>query len=126
VGVDDQQVGLRASMQFGEPGVVVVHLLSAERDDVLLGGQDAGHVGLTVERSTVIERITAVQNPTMPGVDRHTGMPTGVPRQRDEHDAGCDFVEFPGRCEAPPLLAVGGVRDDLRAVRPLAVASAVT
>ena len=67
----------------------------------------------------VIERVTAVQHPTVAGVDSDAVMAAGMAGHRDEDYPFRDLIEFLGRGDPRPLLSVRVVLDDLRVVRLL-------
>ncbi len=111
--------GSALAVKLGEPSVVVVHLLSVERDSRFHGPQAARHMG-AVQVAVVVERVTAVQHPAVAGVDRDAGVTSGVAGQRDEHDAGSDVVELLRRREAAPGFSVRAVFDDVQLGQPTA------
>ena len=56
--------------------------------------EKAGHLRLAVERAVVIERVTAVQHPTVAGVDSDAVMAAGMAGHRDEDYPFRDLIEF--------------------------------
>lgn len=108
---DDEQVGLRFPVEFGQAGVVVAHPLSIECDRRLHCPQATRHVGV-LQRAVVVEGVTAVQHPAVAGVDGDACMTAGMTGQRDEDDAGSDLVEFLRRRESAPGFSVRTVFDN--------------
>ena len=95
---------------------------NASRGSMTLMGR--GNLRLPVHCSRVVERVPAVQHPTVAGVDSDTRVPSRVARQRHQHDSRRDVVEFLGGCEPSPLLPVGIVLDELGSMGPLGGAEA--
>ena len=116
--------GSARQVELCEAGVVVSHHFSIECDKGFHGRQGTRDVGVTVEGAVVEERIAAVQDPSVAGVDGHACVAAGVAGQRDQHDPGRDLVKFFGRGEASPLLPSRVVFNDFGLVCPLSASVA--
>lgn len=110
----NEQVGFLTAIELGDAFLVGAQLFSIERGQHLLDAQQSRHLRVPVDGAGMIESVAAVQDPTVPGVDRYRGVAAGMARHGDQDNAGADGVKGLG----------GVVFDEVGPVRPLLAAIA--